>query len=98
MTPDQAELNTVEQKSPPAEEMVHGAAGPEPSPERKPRAFADASPTRERSRLNRLQADATTIVAIGVLLTTCYFAEIVLVVVLISILLSFILAPIMELL
>src|SRR5690242_18280699 len=98
MTPDPAELNASEHEAPPADEVVHGAAGPEPSPETRPRGFPEMTPTRERQRLNRIQSIAATIIAIGVVLTLCYFAELVLVVILVSILLSFILAPIVELL
>ncbi|HZP00152.1 MAG TPA: AI-2E family transporter [Terriglobia bacterium] len=98
MTPDPAELNTAEHQARPSDDVVHGAAGPEPSQESRPRGFPEMTPTRERQRLNRIQAFAATIIAIGVVLTLCYFAELVLVVVLVSILLSFILAPIVELL
>ncbi len=70
-----------------------------PAAQREPGPFAEAAPTRvvERQRLNRIQAAAEIIIATGVVLTLCYFAEIVLVVILVAILLSFILAPLVEL-
>jgi predicted PurR-regulated permease PerM len=100
MTPDPAEVNTEEREAEVSGEIVQGAAGPEPSPERRPRGFGEpARPSSaERQRLNRMQAMAETIVAIGVVLILCYFAKTVLVVILVSILLSFILAPVVELL
>ncbi len=50
----------------------------------------------ERRRLNRLQATAEVIVATAVVLTICFYAKLPLVVLLVSILLAFILAPIVD--
>ena len=96
MTTDPAELNTADDA---ADEVVHGAAGPEPSPARTSPSLGVPvrSPAAERRQLDRTQAAAEIIIAVGVVLTLCYFAKMVLVVVLVSILLSFILAPLVEL-
>ena len=53
--------------------------------------------TGERRRLNRLQASAEVVIAIAVVLGVCYFAKLPLLVLLISILLAFMLAPVAEL-
>ncbi len=80
---------------------VQGAAGQQPSPERQPALASPELPDssgKERRRLNRLQATSEVIVATAVVLTVCYLAKLVIVVLLVSILLAFILAPLVELL
>jgi len=97
MATDPAELNTADDA---ADEVVQGAAGPEPSPARSVASMAAPvrSAAEERRQLNRTQAAAESIIAVGVVLMLCYFGKMVLVVVLVSILLSFILAPLVDLL
>ncbi len=52
----------------------------------------------ERRRLNRLQAFSEVVIATAIVLAVCYLAKLPLVVLLVSILLAFILAPLVELL
>jgi predicted PurR-regulated permease PerM len=81
---------------------LKGAAPQQPSPERQPGMTGPEVPheagASERRRLNRLQATSEVIIATAVVLTICYFAKLVLVVLLVSILLAFILAPLVDLL
>lgn len=52
----------------------------------------------DRRRLNRLQATSEVVIATGVVLAICYFGKLPLMVLLVSILVAFVLAPIVELL
>ena len=51
----------------------------------------------ERRRLNRLQATSDVLIAIGVVLVICYYASLPLIVLLVSMLLAFMLAPVVDL-
>ncbi len=61
-----------------------------------PPPVADQPALQERRHLNRLQATSEVIIATAVVLTICYYAKLPLVVLLVSILLAFILAPIAD--
>jgi predicted PurR-regulated permease PerM len=57
-----------------------------------------AEPVGERRRLSRVRTFSDLVVAISVVLAACYFAKLPIVVLLVSILISFILAPVVDLL
>ncbi len=71
---------------------LQGASGPQPV-ETQPA----PPPQRSLARLNRLQASAGLLIAALVTITACYVAKLILVVLLVSILLAFILAPLVDL-
>lgn len=73
-------------------------ATPEPHPGEPTTSHAREAARLEGRRMNRLQATAEVVVAIAVVLTIMHYAKLPLVVLLVSILLAFILAPIVELL
>ncbi len=76
------------------EKSVGGGPKPVPQAEHAPQVPAPPVP----SRLNRLQAGAEVVIAVLVVLTACYVAKLILVVLLVSILLAFVLAPLVDLL
>ncbi len=80
-------------------DSVQGASGPQPqAPQLSPMSPAEGQERRERRRMGRLQATSEMIVAVAVCLTLMYVAKLVLVVMLISILLGFMLAPVVDIL
>ncbi|MFB3917914.1 MAG: AI-2E family transporter [Terriglobales bacterium] len=90
-------VRALERRSEKAEETQE--AGQEPVPASPPPQLPTPPPGGDVERgLRRLQAGSLAVIATAVVLTLCYFAKLFLIVILVSILLAFVLAPIVDML